>query len=68
VSKHGTPAALYGKLWRVHLAGILIESPEQIGNMKKRVSVYSGLTGAMVADFSHPSYVAGPHRVPLYKL
>lgn len=27
----------------------------QIGNMKKRVSVYSALTGAMVADFAHPS-------------
>ncbi|KAJ9128273.1 hypothetical protein QFC24_000566 [Naganishia onofrii] len=31
-----------------------------IGNMKKRVSVYSGLTGALIADLSHPSLTAVP--------
>ncbi|GHJ85332.1 hypothetical protein NliqN6_1734 [Naganishia liquefaciens] len=31
-----------------------------IGNMKKRVSVYSGLTGALVADLAHPSLTAVP--------
>ncbi|KAJ9095093.1 hypothetical protein QFC20_006743 [Naganishia adeliensis] len=31
-----------------------------IGNMKKRVTVYSGLTGAMLADFGHASLTAVP--------
>lgn len=39
--------------------GIFVLIPWQIGNMKKRVSVYSGLTGALVADLAHPSYVIG---------
>ncbi|KAJ9109187.1 hypothetical protein QFC21_000516 [Naganishia friedmannii] len=31
-----------------------------IGNMKKRVSVFSGLTGSLIADLSHPSLTAVP--------
>ncbi|KAJ9107818.1 hypothetical protein QFC19_002724 [Naganishia cerealis] len=36
-------------------------NPElKIGNMKKRVTVYSGLTGSLIADLSHPSLTAVP--------
>ncbi|KAJ9125529.1 hypothetical protein QFC22_000490 [Naganishia vaughanmartiniae] len=31
-----------------------------IGNMKKRVSVFSALTGSLIADLSHPSLTAVP--------